>query len=338
MIRGELGLIACESGRGFAARVERNLRDLLKDEDKGNNFKIKDTEEVNFPNGEIKTVINASIRGNDIYIIQCVDDPLSDRSVNDNLMALVTAIDAVYQSDADHVTAVMPQFPYSRQERKKTREGVTAKQVALILENAGADDIITLDIHAEAIGGFFNKANLEDLHASTVIIDYFKKRHFSQNLVVVAPDVGGAEKARHYSKRLEVDFAIVDKARDYSQPSTVERMRLVGEVKDVNVLIVDDMIGTGGTLINAAQLLKDKGAKDIYVVCSLPFFNEKAVEKLAKAYKDEVIKTIIGTDAVFWGERFVSENPWYEEVSVGTLFAKVIYNLNHRESVSALLR
>lgn len=338
--RGALSIAACNSGKNFAERVIRALNAIAKRENDEHEYRLHDTEEWVFPNGEVKVVINEFIRGDDFYIIQCVDDPLSDRSVNDNLMALITAIHAAYQSDPDHITAVIPQFPYSRQERRKTREAITAKIVAQLIENSGAQRVLTLDIHAEAIQGFFNYTKLEDMHASGEFIDYINnnlKLDF-KNLIVTGPDVGSAEKARHYSKRLGTNFAIVDKARDYSKPGRVESMRLVGEVKNKNVIIVDDMVATGGTVLQAARLLKEKGAKDIFVAISLPFFNGDAVEKFEKAYREGIIKLVIGTDAVFWGESFVKNTDWYEEVSVAPLFARVIYNVNKKRSVSQLLR
>jgi ribose-phosphate pyrophosphokinase len=337
--RGELALMTCESGRPFAKRIIKNLNKLIKkDYPKSSGMSLVNSEEITFANGELKTVIHDNIRGADVYIVQSVDDPLSKKSINDNLLALLTAINAAYQSDADSITVILPQYPYSRQERKKTREGITAKQVATFLEMSGANRVITLDIHAEAIQGFFNHAKLEDLHASNTLIRYFKSNIASKNLIVAAADVGGAEKARYYSNRLQTDMAIVDKARDYSKSSVVESMRLVGNVSGKDVLIPDDMISTGGTIVNAARLLKLHNAKKIYIACSLPFLNHPAIEILQEAYEHGDIDSVLGTDAVFWGEKFIKETPWYHEVSIAPLFAQVIYNINTKHSVSELLR
>ncbi|HHJ53190.1 MAG TPA: ribose-phosphate pyrophosphokinase [Caldithrix abyssi] len=338
--RGALSIMACDSGRVLAQRIVDNMNQLIRQE-KGEDspaLRLTDTEEVTFANGEIKTVIKENIRGDDHYIVQCMDDPLSDKSINDNLMALLTAVNAAFQSDADSITVVIPQFPYSRQERKKTREGITAKQVAQFLEISGANRVITLDVHAEAIMGFFNTAKLEDLHASRTIINYFQQSYDTSNLIISSADVGGAEKARFYSKAMQTDMAVVDKARDYSHASVVESMRLVGDVRGKDVLIPDDMISTGGTIINAARLLKDRGAEKIYVACSLPFFNGNAVEKLSRAHEEGLIERVIGTDAVMHGEKFRQEHPWYDEISIAPLFAHVIYNINAKRSVSELLR
>jgi ribose-phosphate pyrophosphokinase len=336
--RGELSVMACESGRPLANRILKHLNEIIRRDDPDFNLSLVDSEEITFANGEMKTVIEENIRGADLYIVQAIDDPLSPKTINDNLMALLTAINAAYQSDADSITVVVPQFPYSRQERKKTREGITAKQIASFMEFSGANRVITLDIHAEAIQGFFNEARMEDLHASNTLISFFEQNFPTDNITVASADVGGAEKARYYSKRLHCDLAIVDKSRDYSRQSVVESMRLVGNVENKNVFIPDDMISTAGTIVNAAGLLRKNKAKDIYVACSLPFFNHPAIERLQKAYDEGLIKKVIGTDAVFWGDEFKKQNAWYEEVSIAPLFAQVIYNINTKQSVSELLR
>jgi ribose-phosphate pyrophosphokinase len=336
--RGELCLMTCESGKPLANRILKHLNAIIQKEGSNLELKLTASDEITFANGEIKTVIKENIRGADIYIVQAVDDPQSSKSINDNLIALLTAVNAAYQSDADSITAICPQFPYSRQDRKKAREGITARQVASFLEMSGAIRVITLDIHSEAIQGFFHKTKLEDLHASNPIIEYIREHIGIDNLVMVAPDVGGAERARFFSKYLSTDFAVVDKARDYSKTSMVESMRLVGNVKGKNVLIPDDMIGTGGTIVNAANLLKQHQAKDIYAACSLPFFNHPAIEILDDAYEKGVIKNVLGTDAVFWGEDFNKKHPWYIEISIAPLFAQVIYNINTKQSVSELLK
>jgi len=337
--RGAMTLLACESGRPFAERVVESLNNIVTQSVYKEQFTLKDTNEIWFPNGEIKTVINENLRGDDVYIIQLLDDPKSKKTINDNYFALFTAINAAYQSDADSITAVIPQFAYSRQERKKTREGITAKQIAMFLESSGADRVITLDLHSEAIQGFFNRAKMEDLHASRTLINFIKKEKlFTNPIVVTGPDVGSAERARFYSKKLSTEFAVVDKVRDYSKISEIESMRLVGDVDGKDVLIVDDMISTGGTLVNAAKLLKEKGAQKIVALCALPFFNGPAVERLQKAYDEKLFSAIVGTDAVFHGEGFIEKNSWYREVSVAPLFAQVIYNINRKRSVSELLR
>ncbi len=340
--RGKLSLLACNSGKGIGQRIRNELNRLYQEEYQDETgeftFNLVDSEEVYFANGEIKTVINDNIRGTDMYIIQNIDDPLSNNSVNDNLMALFTAIDSATQSDVEHVTVVLPQFPYSRQERRKGREGITAKVIAHFIDTFYVKRVITMDIHAEAIGGFFTEGKLENLHASRYFFHYVNSVLKIPDLTVVAPDVGSAERARFFSKNLRTDLAIIDKARNYAVASQVESMRLVGDVSGKNVLLCDDMISTGGTIINACRMLKDSGAKKVFICITHAFFNGKAVANFDKAYEEKLFDEIIGTDTVFWGDEFIHSHPWYHEISVAELFARVIFNINRKESVSALLK
>ena len=335
--RGRLSVISCDSGRAFAAGLADALCGIIHEADGAAEPVIRASDEVQFANGETKTVIRESIRGDDVYVVQCIDDPLSPRSVNDNLMALLTAINAVYQSDPDCITAVIPQFPYVRQDCKRAREPITARVVAAALEDVGAGRIITLDIHAPAIGGFFRRAVLENLHASNDIIAFLRQTISLDRLCVVAPDTGRAQMARHYSRALNCDFAVADKARDYTSASTIESMRLVGDVAGRQVIIPDDMVATGQTLLNCCRLVLDKGASDVYVVCSHPFFNGDAVEKLDRGFQDGLFRMLVGTDAVWRGQDFIREHPWYREVSLTGLFARVMFNINRRRSVTKLL-
>ncbi|PIQ26905.1 phosphoribosylpyrophosphate synthetase [bacterium (Candidatus Blackallbacteria) CG17_big_fil_post_rev_8_21_14_2_50_48_46] len=347
--RGRLSILACASGNAFAQRLVAHLNHLLDDQYGAQRWEDtcrRSSKEIFFSNNEVKTVITENIRGDDVYIVQCMDDPLvrgaengeNRRTLNDNLMALCTAIDAAYNADAQTITVVIPQYPYSRQERKKERESITARQIAMFLEASGADRVITLDIHAEPVEGFFRSAHFENIHASGPITKHIKQYYDLTDLTLVAPDVGSVQRARHYSLQLGTDLAIVDKQRDYSRPSSIENVRLIGSVEDRNVLIIDDMIATGGTIVSATKLLKENGARDIYLACSLPYFNGAAVEKLDAAVREGYIRKVIGTDAVFHGEAFVEKYDWYEEVSVAKLFADVIFRINQRESVSELLK
>jgi ribose-phosphate pyrophosphokinase len=336
--RGRLSIVACESGRSFAEEVNRHLLEIMRSEDGDALPVMRESREITFANEELKTVVEENIRGDDVYIIQCVDDPLSDKSVNDNLMALLTAVNAVYHSDPDRITAVIPQYPYARQERKKTREPITARLVAAMLEDAGADRVLTLDIHAEAIQGFFRRAILEDLHASKEIITFFRKNISTDNLCIVAPDTGGADMARYYSQRFNCPLAVVDKARDYSQASVVESMRLVGDVRGKRIIMPDDLIATGGTLLNACEVLREQGAAQVHVACSLPLFNGDAVANLDRAHRDGLFEMVVGTDAIWHGPKFREQHPWFREVSIAPLFAQVIFNVNRKRSVSELLK
>ncbi len=337
MNRGRLAFISCNGALSLAERIEEELRGIYNKERMMSDFNIVQTQELRFANGEIKTIINDTVRGSDLYILQLMDDPLSSQSVNDNFIALVSAIDAAYQSDAEHITALIPQFPYSRQERRKGREGITAKLIARFLEQAGAERIVTIDVHAEAVAGFFDR-KFENLHASRLIIDHFLTKYQLKDFMVVAPDVGSANRSRFFASTMGCDLAIIDKVRNYSKASTIEDMTLVGNCDKRDIFMADDMIATGGTILNACKLLKDNGAQDIFLAATFAFLNGTAVDKFDKAYSDGVIKKVIGTDAVFRGADFINEHPWYDEISIAGLFAQTIFNINKKRSLSPLFR
>lgn len=332
--RGKLSILACESGRPFAKKI---LDEIIK---KKEDVKFISSSEVKFANTERKVVIEESIRGADVYIIQDVENSANDCSVDENLRALKTAIDAAYRSDANYITAVIPVFPYARQDKQKGREGITAAAVAREIEDAHANHVITLDVHNISIAGFFRKAKFEDLHASKNIINYIikNKEMFNlENLVVMPPDVGGAPRAKHYAKQLRTRLVFAYKDRNYNIPNSLESIQIVGEVKGKDVLIVDDMIDTAETLIEVIKAAKEKSAKRIYAACSLSLFNRDALERIAKAYEKKYLTAVIGTDAVYHREDFQKKNPWYKEVSVAGYFAKVISRLNQGKSISKLL-
>ncbi len=334
--RGKLGIISCESGKHFAEKVVSRLQEIMKEEDDTEEL-MRKTKETVFGNTEVKTEIEECIRNQDIYIFQDVENKSGGRSVNDNLIALKTAINAAKLANAHFITAVIPAYPYARQDKPKTREGVTAGMIARELEDCGAGRVITLDVHNDAIAGFFRHATLENLRASKDIIDYIKGKIGTENLVIVAPDVGGATRANFYAKQLGLKLAIIHKERDYSKANTVENMSLIGEVKGKNVFVVDDLIDTAGTLVNAAKKLKEAGAKKVFFAASLAMLNGPAVERLDKAYKEGIVTKIIGTNVIYHGENFAEEHEWYNEISLERYFARVIYNINKGISIGRLL-
>lgn len=335
--RGRLSILACESGRSFAEKVLKRL--VEKGEYK--EIRLISAKEVQFANTEIKTTIGESVRDADVFIIQDVENSITNKSVDENLRALKTAIDAAWRSDARYVTAVVPVFPYARQDKQDGREGVTAAVAAREIEDAGANHVITLDIHNTAIAGFFRKAKFDNLHASKNIIDYIKENAalFNlKNLTIMAPDLGGAKRAEHYAQKLGTDIVFVHKRRNYNTPNVVENAVIIGDVKGKDVLIVDDILCTGSTLVKVAKMAKEQGARRVFAACSLPLFNGNAIQNISAAYNEGYISAVIGTDAIYHGgDDFKSKNPWFIEVSVASYFAKVIYTLNHRESLSQLL-
>ncbi|MDR0554751.1 MAG: ribose-phosphate diphosphokinase [Treponema sp.] len=306
-----------------------------------------------FPNGEIKAEILESIRGKDIYIFQDVENhyPVSfnagearrSLTVNDHLMTIFVTVDAVQQAGAERITLVAPLYPYSRQHKKKGREGVTATRIGQMLESLGVSRILTLDIHSREIGNAFNLMRLENLHASYQIIRQLLAITGIKNddLVVVSPDTGAVDRNKFYATALKKPLALLYKERDYSRISkdalenNIAEIKLLGDVKDKTVFMADDMLGTGGTLLKAMRFLKEQGAGKVIAAVSLPLFTGNAVSHFDAAYKEGLFYRIIGTNAIYHEELLKRE--WYNSVSISKLFAQTISRLHQGLSLSSLL-
>jgi ribose-phosphate pyrophosphokinase len=306
-----------------------------------------------FPNGEIKAEILESIRGRDMYIVQDVENhyPVAFNggelkktlSVNDHLMTLFVTVDAVRLAGADRVTLVVPVYPYSRQDKAKGREGLTASRVGKILESLGVDRILTLDIHSREIVNSFNRMRLENLHASYQIIRALSQMPgvICDDLVVVSPDTGAVDRNKFFATALRRQLALLYKERDYSKVSrdalenNIAELKLLGSVKDKTVFMADDMLGTGGTLLKAMKFLKEQGAGRVICSVSLPLFSGDAVRYFDEAYKEGYFYRIIGTNAVYHEELLKKE--WYKSVNITQLFAQTISRLHQGKSLSSLL-
>jgi ribose-phosphate pyrophosphokinase len=308
---------------------------------------------VLFPNGEIKAEILESIRGKDIYLFQDVENryplPFNDGSVsrvltvNDHLMSIFVAVDAVKQAGAGRVTLALPTYPYSRQHKRKGREGLTASRVGGILESLGADRIITLDIHSREIVNAFRTISLENLHASYQIIRALSgiTDFRSEDLVVLAPDTGAVDRNKFYATALKKPLALLYKERDYSRVSrdamenNIAEIKLLGDVSGKTVFMADDMLGTGGTLLKAMKFLRDQGARQVIAAISLPVFSGNAVDHFDQAYRDGLFYRIIGTNAIYHEELLKRE--WYLNVDISKLFAQAVSRLHQGLSLSSLL-
>lgn len=239
-----------------------------------------------FSDGEIQIEINENVRLKDVFVVQSTCSP-----VNDNLVELLLMIDAFNRSSAKKITAVIPYFGYARQDKKVApRVPISAKLVADMITVAGADRIITMDLHAGQIQGFFN-IPVDNLFAAPVLIDYIRN-NFRDNMVIVSPDAGGVERARAFAKRLNSDLAIVDKRRD--APNQAKAMAVIGDVTDKVAVILDDMTDTAGTLTEAAEAIKNAGAREIHACCSHPVLSGPAIERIAKS----PLKSLIVTDTI----------------------------------------
>ncbi len=275
-----------------------------------------------FSNGEIQVNINESVRGADIFVVQPTSTP-----VNNHLMELLVMIDAFRRASADRITAVIPFYGYARQDRKtRPREPITAKLVANLLTSAGADRILTMDLHAGQIQGFFD-IPMDHLSGVPILAEYFAKKGL-EDVVVVSPDLGGVTRARDFAERLQVPIAIVDKRRP--EPNVAEVMNIVGKVGGKNIIIIDDMIDTGGTLVLGAQALRDRGAKKIFACCTHPVLSGPAIERIDKSIIDEVVVT---NTIPLSGHQ---KSPKITVLSVASLLADTISRIHEDLSVSEL--
>ena len=279
-----------------------------------------------FSDGEIYIEINENIRGNAIFIIQSVSFP-----ANDNLMELLLCVDALKRSSAKNITAVIPYFGYARQDRKVVpRTSISAKLVSNLITKAGADRIVTVDLHAGQIQGFFD-IPVDNLFATPIFARHIKKNIKGNNIICVAPDVGGTERARALGKLLNVGLAIVDKRRP--KPGQSQVMNIIGNVKGKTCIIVDDIIDSGGTIINAAKALKDRGAKEVYVYITHGVLSGDAVKKI----KSSVIKNLVITDTIDNGEKVKSANN-IEVLPISGLMGEAIKRISNSTSVSDLFK
>lgn len=276
-----------------------------------------------FPEGEIEVQIRENIRGKDVFIVQstCMQP-------NDNLMELLILIDAAKRASAKRITAVLPFYGYARQDRKdRPRVPITAKLVANLLTTAGANRVLTMDLHAGQIQGFFD-IPVDHLYSINVLGEYLRKKGL-KNLTVVSPDVGGIRMARAYAKLLETPLAIVDKRRESSSQTHV--MHIIGDVKDQNVVIVDDIISTGGSLIEACKALKGAGALDIYANIVHPVLAGPAIERIENS--DELRELIVTNSIPLTDDKKIDK---IQQISVAPLLAEAIWRIHRNESISTL--
>ena len=300
-----------------------NLK-LSKDIAKNLKLKLINTNIRRFADGEIYIEINENIRGNSVFVIQSTSNP-----ANDNLMELLLIIDALRRSSAKTVTAVIPYFGYARQDRKVApRTSISAKVVANLLTNAGANRIVTVDLHAGQIQGFFDMP-VDNLFTTPLFSKFIKKKITSKNLICVSPDMGGVARTRALATRLKADLAIIDKRRP--APGKSEVMNIIGDVKNKTCIIVDDIIDSGGTIINAVDALKRKGAKEVYVFITHAVLSGEAAKKI----KSSKIKKLIITDTIDNSNK-IKNNKKIEVLSISSLMSEAIKRIANSNSVSDL--
>ncbi|GAB4011898.1 MAG: ribose-phosphate pyrophosphokinase [Bdellovibrio sp.] len=286
---------------------------------------LVDPQLVRFANGEIFCEIEKNVRGADVFVIQSTCTP-----VNDTLMEMLIMIDALKRASANSITAVIPHYGYSRQDRKVSpRTPISAKLVADILTVAGATRVITMDLHAGQIQGFFN-IPFDNIFASPVIMNYIKQELMTDNTIFVSPDAGGVERVRHYAKKLKADIAMIDKRR--TGKNVAKAMNVVGDVKGKECIIIDDMIDTAGTLVEACKALKDHGATKVYACATHAIFSHPAIERITQS---EALDKVIITDTIPLSKE-AQENSKVVLLSVSELLAKAIHRTFNNDSVSSL--
>ncbi len=276
-----------------------------------------------FSDGEIQIEINENVRSKDVFIIQSTCSP-----VNDTLVELLLLLDALKRSSANRITAVIPYYGYARQDKKVApRVPISAKLVADLLTVAGSNRLITMDLHAGQIQGFFN-IPVDNLYAAPVILNYIKN-NFQDDLVIISPDAGGVERARAFAKRLHADLAIIDKRRE--APNKAKAMAVIGDVKGKVAIILDDMVDTAGTLIEATHAIINKGAKEIHACCAHPVLSGEAVNRLT----DSPLKTLIVSDTIPLNSKS-SACDKIKVLSVADLIGEAIIRSHKGDSVTSL--
>src|ERR1700722_6709643 len=313
--KDELEIFTGNSNPALAREVCEHLETRLCDADVGH-----------FPDGEVMVEVKENVRGGDCFVIQSTCSP-----PNDNLMELLLLMDALRRASAKRVTAVIPYFGYSRQDRKVApRVPISAKMVADLITTAGASRVLTVDLHAGQIQGFFN-IPVDNLYAMPVLVQYLRKHIDGKKVTVVSPDAGGVERARAFARRLNnANLAIIDKRRQ--RASEVAEMSLVGEVRDSVAVLIDDMIDTAGTITEAAKVIMAAGATEVIACATHPILSDPACERIGKS----VIKELVTTNSIPLKARTQAELSNLKVLSVAGLIAEAIRRIHNEESVSSL--
>ena len=323
-----MALMTCGSGQSMAETVAEHL-----------GLSLLPTRETWFACGEGKIEIEANVRGHDVYIFQSMVGEQDDRSIYDRFIMLLHAVEAAALSDAQYITAVTPYYPGARQDKRKgrTREGISAGLFARMLQSAGADRVVTVEIHNDSIAGMFNpsQAHLENIFLTKQFAPWLAAQGHRAD-VVVSPDVGYLENARLYAEELSADLAALSKERDYSKPNSVSRSTLIGEVEGRDILLVDDIIDTAGSVVSAVSELLERGAHNITVACVHPVFSGPAWERLrelkARSEKERWSFKLIGTTSI----HHPNAPDWYQPFPIEPLVAAVLEKINLRGSVSGV--
>jgi ribose-phosphate pyrophosphokinase len=289
-----------------------------------------------FADGEILPTVERSVREKAVYLVQNTFDPAHPEKTSDNIIELLLTIDALKRASPSKIVIIIPYLSYSKQERRQGRQSISAKLLLDMIHAAGADKLITIDLHASATEGFTSARDMtiDPLFASSVFIEYLREKKF--NGVFVAPDIGAGKMIKHYSKVMGLPFALGYKFRKPDSAHTFETQDILGDVKDKDVVMIDDQIASGSTLINAVKMLKDKGAKKIYVFATHGLFIKDAEAKFKEAYEQGLITELIVTNSLTYSKEFLERNKYIKVVDVLQLFSRAIYEMQTGGSISGL--
>ncbi len=312
-MRGKLSIIAGRSNPKLATSIAKSV-----------GVELTACDVRRYSDGELSVEVMENVRGHDVFVVQSTSSP-----GNDHLMELLIILDALRRASAGRITAVLPYFGYARQDRKtKPRVPITAKLVSDLIVTAGANRVLTMDLHAGQIMGFFN-VPVDNLYARPVLLNYVKEHCGDADICIVSPDAGGVARARAYAKRLNAELAIIDKRRN--NPNEVAEMNVVGDVSGKVCVIVDDMVDTGGTLVKAADALLENGATNVLACCTHAVMSGTAKERIPKSR----IEKLIVSNTVFHSD-LPDSNEWLERLSVAPLIGEAIKRIHSDDSVSLL--
>lgn len=312
-MRGRVSIIAGRSNSKLASNIATSV-----------GVELTSCDVRRYSDGELSVEIGDNVRGQDVFVVQSTSSP-----GNDHLMELLMIIDALKRASAERITAVLPYYGYARQDRKtKPRVPITAKLVADLIVKAGASRVLTMDLHADQIMGFFD-IPVDNLYSRPVLLKYITENYKDQDICIVSPDAGGTSRARSYAKRLNAGLAIIDKRR--AQPNEVAEMNVVGDVEGKLVVVVDDMVDTGGTLMKASDALLKHGATKVIACCTHPVLSGQAKERLPQSN----ISQVIVSDTIYHSDLHKSEG-WLVQLSVAQLIGEAIKRINQDESISVL--
>lgn len=309
-------IFACNSNRDLAKSIANSL-----------GMELSKSEVGQFSDGETYVKIGEMVRGVDCYIIQSTSSP-----VNDNLMELLIMIDALRRASAGRITAVMPYYGYARQDRKaRARDPISARLVADLIQTAGADRVLTMDLHSAQIQGFFTMP-VDHMLGNPLLVKYYQEKvgYEKDSYVVVSPDIGSVKRTRQFAEYIDVPMAIIDKRRPEDNVSEV--MHIIGEVNGKNVILVDDMIDTAGTICNAANALKERGAKRVFACCTHPVLSGPAIERIQASAIEELV--VLDTIALEDCKKIDK----IKQLTVADILADAIYRIHHNASVSKLFK